>query len=147
MIGVAKMTFVFLSYLNEALSAIPIMWVMVAFFLIGLTMFLLPPVPGVPVYITSGIILAARGDSNPNIGYTGGVLLAVALSFVLKLIACCLQYLIGYFLGKSVKIQQLVGVDKVVMKAVEKILVRKGINLPKVAVLIGGPDWPTSVIY
>ena len=34
-------------------------------------------------------------------------------AFFLKLFACCGQYCIGYFLGKSLKVQQLIGVDKV----------------------------------
>merc|ERR1740129_2650112 len=61
------------------------------------------------------------------------------------LCACLGQYGIGYAMGKSVKIQQLIHVDKPFTRAIEKILNRPGLDLGKVAVLVGGPDWPTSV--
>jgi len=120
-------------------------WVIVLFFCIGYTMFLLPPVPGIPVYITSGIILPSQAR-NMSLGYYGGIALAVGLSVVLKLSAVAGQYSIGFFMGKSVKIQQLVAVDKVFTRAIEKILMRKGLDVGKVSVLVGGPDWPTSVL-
>jgi len=146
-VGVAKITIIFLSWLNEELSQIPLIWVCVIFFGIGYVMFLLPPVPGIPVYITSGIIIAAQSRSIDEVGgYWGGVVIATALSFVLKIAAVCGQYSIGYFMGKSVKVQQLVMVDKVPTRAIEKILLRRGLNAAKVAVLVGGPDWPTSVL-
>lgn len=144
-VGVSKWTYVFLSWLNEFLSTVDLGVVIVIFFIIGFTMFLLPPVPGVPVYITSGVVLGAR-CSSMAIGFWGGIAIASALSFVLKLTACSGQYMIGYFLGKSIKIQQMVGVDKVFMRGVEKILLTRGFSKAKVSVLVGGPDWPTSVI-
>jgi hypothetical protein len=36
-------------------------------------------------------------------------------------------------------------VDKVFTRAIEKILKVRGLSIGKVAVLVGGPDWPTSV--
>jgi len=54
--------------------------------------------------------------------------------------------MIGYFMGKSVQVQKACRVDKKFMKGVAKILSTKGFSLPKVSVLIGAPDWPTSVI-
>jgi hypothetical protein len=54
--------------------------------------------------------------------------------------------MIGYAMGKSVKVQQMVGVDKVFTRAIQHILEQPGMPLSKVAVLIGGPDWPTSVL-
>merc|ERR1719162_2540318 len=48
-------------------------------------------------------------------------------------------------MGKSVKIQQLICVDQVGTRGIEKILNKRGLKPSKVAVLIGGPDWPTSV--
>merc|ERR1712025_802766 len=60
MVGVAKATFIFLSWLNEELQQVSFELVAVIFFVIGYTMFMLPPVPGVPVYIFGGIILSAR---------------------------------------------------------------------------------------
>jgi len=158
-IGVAKLTYVFLSWLNEQLLTIDLVVVIIIFFVIGLLLFLLPPVPGLPVYFSSGIVLAARSRSISGVGFGGGCVIACALSFVLKLTAVSGQYYIGYFMGKSVKIQQMVGVDKVFTRAIEKILKSEvgvqnpgkkrspfTISIPQVAVLVGGPDWPTSVL-
>lgn len=144
-IGVAKITYVFLSWLNATLLEWPFPLVLITFFLIGFTMFMLPPVPGVPVYILSGILIAARARTT-DVGYAGGIFIAILLSFVLKLMAVAGQYTIGKMAGKSVKVQKFVGVDQVVIRAIEKVLKQDGINLPKVAVLVGGPDWPTSVL-
>jgi hypothetical protein len=144
-IGVAKLTSVFLSWLNEELLKVEFVMVCVIFFIIGFIMFMLPPVPGLPVYMSSGVVLAARARSM-DIGFVGGTLAAVVLSFILKLLACCGQYMIGFGLGKYVKIQQQVGVDKVFIRAVQMILEKPGMPLSKVSVLVGGPDWPTSVL-
>jgi hypothetical protein len=74
------------------------------------------------------------------------MIIAIFESLVLKLCAVCGQYSIGFFMGKSVKVQQMVSVDKVPIRAIEQILSVRGLNLPKVSVLVGGPDWPTSVL-
>lgn len=92
-----------------------------------------------------GIVLAAQGEKISGIGFGGGIGIALATSFILKLLACTGQYMIGYFMGKNIKIQQLIGVDKVMTRAIEHILAQRGLNVGKVAVLVGGPDWPTSV--
>jgi len=102
-------------------------------------------VPGVPVYLFSGIVLGKQGETIESVGFTGGCLIAIALCCFLKMLAAVSQYLIGYWMGKSVKIQQLIGVDKVFTRAIEFILRRPGLAPGKVAVLVGGPDWPTSV--
>jgi len=110
-------------------------------------MFMLPPVPGIPVYICAGIVLSARARNIEVVGkFWGGMCIAILESLVLKICAVCGQYSIGYFLGKSVKVQQMVSVDKVPIRAIEQILSMRGLSLPKVSVLVGGPDWPTSVL-
>eukprot|EP00427_Karlodinium_veneficum_P006539 CAMPEP_0169178254 /NCGR_PEP_ID=MMETSP1015-20121227/66961_1 /TAXON_ID=342587 /ORGANISM="Karlodinium micrum, Strain CCMP2283" /LENGTH=800 /DNA_ID=CAMNT_0009253127 /DNA_START=56 /DNA_END=2458 /DNA_ORIENTATION=+ len=146
-VGVAKLTYVFLSWLNEELLKISFVMVLVIFFIIGFTMFMLPPVPGIPVYICAGIVLSARARNIEVVGkFWGGMCIAILESLVLKICAVCGQYSIGYYLGKSVKVQQMVSVDKVPIRAIEQILSLRGLNLPKVSVLVGGPDWPTSVL-
>jgi len=144
-IVVAKVTIVFLSWLNEWLLALGLTVVVSLFFVVGFLLFLAPPVPGIPVYICAGIVITARAKQE-DFGFGPGILLAVVVSFWLKLAAVVGQYMIGYLMGKSVKIQQLVRVDKVATRAVERILQQPGCSLPKVAVLVGGPDWPTSVL-
>jgi len=144
-VGVAKITYVLLSALNHALAPVDYTAVIIMVFLIGLSMFLLPPVPGVPVYVFCGIVLAEQGRQLASVGFVGGCLIAITLGFFTKLCACLGQYGIGYAMGKSVKIQQLIHVDKPFTRAIEKILNRPGLDAGKVAVLVGGPDWPTSV--
>ena len=59
-VGITRATFVFLSWLNGELLTLDLGLVLVSFFAVGLCMFLLPPVPGVPVYIMGGILLGSR---------------------------------------------------------------------------------------
>lgn len=148
MVGVAKITYVFLSWLNESLASMEFHIVIIIFYLIGYSMFLLPPVPGVPVYLTGGIIIAAHAElpQNSHIGFVGGIVISVAVGYSLKLSAVAGQWSIGRLLGKSIAIQKAVGVDKVQIRAIEDILKRPGMSIPKVAILVGGPDWPTSVL-
>jgi len=39
----------------------------------------------------------------------------------------------------------MIGVDSVPTRAIEKVLKQRGLKIGKVAILVGGPDWPTSV--
>lgn len=144
-VGVSKATYIFLSWLNELLSPVELKTVCGLVFAIGGTMFLLPPVPGLPVYVFAGILLGEKGKQDPSIGFAGAIAIATIIGLFTKMCACVGQYMIGYFLGKSLKVQQLIGVDKVPTRAIERILKTRGLNLGKVAVLVGGPDWPTSV--
>jgi membrane protein DedA with SNARE-associated domain len=145
-VGVTKATYVFLSWLNEALVDVSLALVCVIVFVVGNLMFLLPPVPGLPVYIFGGILIGAKGQQEfGEGGIWWGCLIASFLCLCTKLVACTGQYMIGYFLGKSVKIQQLIAVDKVGTRAIERVLKSKGLNPYKVSILVGGPDWPTSV--
>ena len=75
-----------------------------------------------------------------------GFIIMVILALLLKLTAVVLAAAIGELLGKKVSIKYMVGVHKVSIRAIEMILKRPGLNKAKVAILIGGPDWPTSVL-
>jgi membrane protein DedA with SNARE-associated domain len=141
----AKLTYIFLSWLNSKLESAPFGLVCVLVVIVGFSMFMLPPVPGIPVYIFSGIVISAQALRVEWIGFFGSVLLAVVLSLITKLIACVGQYSIGACLGSSIKIQQLIGVDQVPTRAIEKLLNQRGLRPSKVAILMGGPDWPVSV--
>mmetsp|Transcript_135511 Transcript_135511/g.432496 ORF Transcript_135511/g.432496 Transcript_135511/m.432496 type:complete len:970 (-) Transcript_135511:418-3327(-) len=144
-IGVAKITVVFLAWLNEALASWSYLAVNIALFLIAEFLMMLPPTPGIPVYIIMGIILAGQGRKVEGVGYGGGLIIGIVSAFLVKEVSVVGQYAIGFFMGKSVKIQQLVGVDKVPIRAVEKIMQSKQV-IGKVAVLVGGPDWPTNCL-
>jgi len=144
-IGVAKATYIFLSWLNyDVLAYYSFVVALVVVFIAGFIMFMLPPVPGAPVYTFTGLVMATQAEQN-GMGLVMGIIIALALSLAMKLTACCGQYAIGFGLGQYVKVQQLIGVDKVPTRAAEEILKRKGLNPAKVVCLIGGPDWPVSV--
>ena len=53
---VQRAAYVFLSWLNQELYKMKIEAVLLLYYVVGLTMFVLPPVPGLPVYITGGIL-------------------------------------------------------------------------------------------
>jgi hypothetical protein len=40
----------------------------------------------------------------------------------------------------------MVGINSIQMRAIRYCLEQKGLSLPKIAILCGGPDWPTSVL-
>ena len=70
---------------------------------VGIFLFLLPPVPGAPIYLAAGFMLVAVGKSN---GWTvvAGCLYTCAFSLVIKLVACTLQQkLIGERLAESLQ--------------------------------------------
>ncbi|CAE7778362.1 sec14l1, partial [Symbiodinium pilosum] len=113
---------------------------------IGLAMFLCPIVPGSAVYLFAGVVLGAQSQLPGRPGFIVGIAAGVVASSVAKHVACVGQYLIGYYAGKFVKVQQMVGVDQVPTRATEKILKTPGLGLGKVCILIAGPDFPTSVL-
>lgn len=143
----SRFTPVFLSWLDEDIKKREFGVVCLLFYVAGLVMFLLPPVPGVPVYIAAGAIIVSRAKQEEWLDFYSGLAFAACLGLVLKLNAVAMQQkLIGEALGRYVYIQQLVGVHRTSIRAIEKILKRPGLTFEKVAILCGGPDWPTSVL-
>ena len=68
---------------------------------------------------------------------------AVSCRFMLKMMDW-----IGGLLGKKVGVRSAVDVNSTAMKAIKIILTGKGcITRGKVLILVGGPDWPTSVRF
>ncbi|GMI06455.1 hypothetical protein TrLO_g11797 [Triparma laevis f. longispina] len=114
--------------------------------IIGLSLFLLPPVPGVPIYFMCGLMLVEVCE--PHMGGTvGATFYAVFLGLFLKLLACaCQQKIIGENLGSSVAVRQMVGINSSLMRTMRVILSKPGLSMAKCSILIGGPDWPTSVL-
>jgi len=143
----ARLTPVFLQWLVTKIELLKLSVVCVVFYLVGLCLFMLPPVPGVPVYVAAGSIIVARARREPGLTFWPAVVLAWTMSLLLKLHAVALQQkLIGECLGSSVHIRQLVGVHTVSIRAIENILRRPGLHWAKICILCGGPDWPTSVL-
>ena len=217
-VGAAKYTNLFLAELLAALkrAELSLFAVSIVYIFVGLCMFLLPPVPGVPVYLTGGILLSGMAEKQfrpamcameapvctlvpadsctldcatqmdhtawssqcegtatetggclTPFGYPGGannlgadgmatantyfyigILYASMFAFATKLLAISMQQKgIGGLLGKRVGIRQMVDVNSDTMKAIKVILTGEGwITKGKVCILVGGPDWPTSVL-
>eukprot|EP00924_Labyrinthula_sp_SR-Ha-C_P016300 snap_masked-scaffold_106-processed-gene-0.10-mRNA-1 protein AED:1.00 eAED:1.00 QI:0/0/0/0/1/1/4/0/402 len=146
-VGVTRMTVVFLSYLREQLessSLLPITFILLA---VGLLMFMIPVIPGVPVYIVLGLLLVPVAETEFG-NLVLGILYALLVSLCLKLFALVLQQkIIGERFGSTnVAVRRAVGVNSITIRAMKKILMTKGLSFGKVAILIGGPDWPTSVL-
>merc|ERR1740121_1420571 len=144
----SKATFIFFSYLNGEIEAagLEIGTVFVMVWAIGLVMFLNPIVPGSAVYLFSGVVLGAQSQKDGSVGIWKGLVLACIAGSAAKLLACVGQYSLGYFMGKSVKVQQFVGVTKVGVLATEAVLKEEGFKLFKVCILVAGPDFPKSVL-
>ena len=160
-------------------------WVATAvLFGVGLFLFLLPPVPGAPIYLAAGFMLVAVGKKNGwtvmasclyprprrthpsprNIHVVAATSprpasrgcprhlaraprYTCAFSLAIKLCACTLQQkLIGETLSSSLWIRKTCGVNTSLVRMMRLILAEPGLSIAKVTILVGGPDWPTSVL-
>ena len=142
---VSKFTVILLSWVIEETSDtgfVPVTYICVA---VGLFMFLLPPVPGAPIYMVMGILIIPAGEE--DLGAIGSVIYAMGISLSLKILACTLQQkVIGGLLKNRVAVRQFVGVNSTIIRSMKLLLQDEGISLAKVCILVGGPDWPTSVL-
>merc|ERR1719409_2177480 len=119
---------------------------MVSLFCLGICLFLLPPVPGLPIYYVSSIVITERFVSDGG-GFWLGCFVSSLFCFAIKLTAIALeQKAIGETFADSIEVKKIIGVHSPAMKAVRHILMQPGVRIDKVSVLIGGPDWPTSVL-
>lgn len=144
-VGVTRITTLFLSWLNGVLSSVSLLITTFIFIAVGIVMFLLPPVPGVPVYVAGGIILVS--SATDLLTFWGGVAYTMGICYMLKMIAIVIQQKVfgEYMASRSVWVRSFIGVNSVEMRAIRRILQAPGMTWPKVSVLCGGPDWPTSV--
>lgn len=141
----AKFTVLFLSWLIEETKTMDVGAVTGILFLVGVVMFLLPPVPGAPIYITLGIVIVPVGRE--TFGLVWCIVYAMGVSVLLKLFATVLQQkMIGGLLKSSVQIRQLVGINTGLIRAMKLCLNERGLGIAKISILCGGPDWPTSVL-
>lgn len=88
-VGVGKVVTLILSALNDALAPLSLAAVTFIFMGVGLTMFLAPPVPGVPVYLAAGVILTPAAE--PTMGFWGALMFGSAIGFILKMLAIVMQ--------------------------------------------------------
>lgn len=141
----SKFTTLFLSWLITYTASMDLMSVTGILFGVGVVMFLLPPVPGAPIYLTLGIVVLPIGRE--IFGIVGAIAYAMGVSLVLKLFATFLQQkMIGGLLKQNIAVRQLVGINTPLIRTMKLLLAERGLGVAKVAILIGGPDWPTSVL-
>ena len=147
-VGIGKVVTVGLSLLDTFLEAegLELFATTGIFVGIGLTMFLLPPVPGVPVYLAGGIILT-RAAEREGYSFELAVGYCCLVCWGIKLLAIvCQQKGIGEHFSSNLWVRRTVGVNSTAIHAIELILREPGITFGKVCILCGGPDWPTSVL-
>jgi len=136
-----------LSWLGVVLQGWPFEVLIVATFTIGVLAFLLPPVPGMTIYIFGGLVISGAAEAGGYWGFWGGALINIVMCWFLKLFACAIQQkCIGEMLGKSLWVRKTVGVHRAHIRCIEAILREPGLSVGKAAILCGGPDWPTSVL-
>lgn len=137
---------VFLSWMSAEMHALAYWQVCVATVLVGIFLFLLPPVPGAAVYPFMGVVLADPRKGPPG-GFWGGIAISIVLSILTKFVASAIcQKVIGELLGSDVAIRQSCGVHKPGIRAVESLMQKPGLSWGKCMVFSGCPDWPTSVL-
>mmetsp|Transcript_7617 Transcript_7617/g.15893 ORF Transcript_7617/g.15893 Transcript_7617/m.15893 type:complete len:767 (-) Transcript_7617:167-2467(-) len=145
-VGIAQGVTLLLSAFAEFTVDWPLPTIMVMLYIVSLVMFLLPPVPGLPLYLLAGVLTVQRCEANTG-SFVSGCLLAIALSLFMKLSGVLLQQKgIGSLFCQSAKVKRMCRLHTPTMKAVRHILRERGWSCAKVAVLVGGPDWPTSVL-
>jgi len=144
-VAFSKLTNIFLAWVIDITKPLSLALVTFIMLMVGLIMFLMPPIPGIPIYMASGIVLVGRGYE--PMGAVGAVFYTLGVVLIMKLIACTLQQKgIGENMSQSTKVRQLVAINSGPIRAANLILSDKKITLAKVTFLTGGPDWPTSVL-
>mmetsp|Transcript_117151 Transcript_117151/g.303942 ORF Transcript_117151/g.303942 Transcript_117151/m.303942 type:complete len:1030 (+) Transcript_117151:146-3235(+) len=132
-----------LAWMSHAMTDLSFSMILVTTFAAGMFLFMLPPVPGPPIYLFGGFVIS---DKCP-FGFWWGTVICIVLCFVLKLTACAVQQkLIGGCLSGSMWVKRACGVHTPLMRAIERVLRKPGLSFGKVMILCGGPDWPTSVL-
>jgi hypothetical protein len=156
---IAKGTYVVLSMLGDYIADFHVALVSFILSCAGFLVFMNPAMPGPVVYVLVGLVVTGRicrgakadagladEDQCPVEAFVSSLLLCTTLCFLTKLAAVCGQMEIGRRLGMKVSIQKMIGVEKPGIRAIELILKKPGLFPGKVAILCGGPDWPTSVL-
>mmetsp|Transcript_47907 Transcript_47907/g.113848 ORF Transcript_47907/g.113848 Transcript_47907/m.113848 type:complete len:759 (+) Transcript_47907:174-2450(+) len=138
-----------LARLIELMSGMSFVMITVVLIAVGICIFLLPPVPGLPIYITAGVVFVGhqQAPEATAISFYEALAYACAVSLVIKLLGTFMQQkLIGVPFSRNVQVKKMIGVHTATMKAVRHVLSSPGLAFDKVCVLVTGPDWPTSVL-
>ena len=141
----STLTYMGLSLMISWLQTVHWLTASAFFFLFGIVLFLLPPVPGTAVYLCAGVLLTPACQE--AFGYWGACVYSAFLAVGVKNVALVMQMkLLGEVLGADVRVRAAVGVNSGTIKAIRLILQEPGLTLAKVCILCAGPDWPTGVL-
>ena len=92
-------------------------------------------------------MITALETQVPSLGYVGSLVVVCLIGQMLKFNAIVIQQKVfGELLGSYTAIRSACAVNSVSIKAIRLILSEPGMSIAKVAILVGGPDWPTSVL-
>jgi len=143
-----KFTLLFLSWIAEITENMSLVTVSLILFSLGLVLLLLiPPLPGVPLYVANGIILGRLALEKNGWELPETISYLITFGLILKLLACALQQkLIGEKMSHYVYIRQYAKINSGPLRAAKFIVLEKKLSFGKVAYLIGCPDWPVSVL-
>ena len=90
---------------------------------------------------------AKIGGTDLHDNFWAAIVFASIITFILKMCAIFLeQVAIGMNLGKKLVVRQFVQINSTEMRAIRVLLEVPGFNWKKCVILLGGPDWPTSVL-
>lgn len=142
-VGATTGTTIFLAWLAQVIAPWDLAPILAVLFFVGLILFLIPVVPGLPIYLVSGILIVQKYKDD----FLKGVMIGSVLCWAIKLTSnVLLMKCVGEPFADNVRVRMMVGTHTPTMRAAEMILTRPGLTLPKVSVLVGGPDWPTAVL-
>jgi len=131
---VAQFSIVFLSWVIYKTEEFNLWLLTFCLASVGIAMFLLPPVPGAPIYLMSGIAMVPVAAKELG-GIPAAFIYTCVISILIKLAACFLQQkVIGENLSHYVKIRQAVKINSDFMRAAKLLLAEPGISAAKVSV-------------
>ena len=143
---VAKFTVLCMAYVVAASGSLSIWKATGIISITGMTLFLLPPVPGAPIYLAAGVLLPPIAKQH-NWSIFGGICYTSTVCLVIKLAACTIQQkIIGNYMSDNLWVKQTVDINSDFIRTAKLILTEPGLSIAKISILVGGPDWPTSVL-
>ena len=104
---------------------------------------------GVPREATNMLCFCneANGGMDLHDNFWSAIVFASVVTFILKMCAIFLEMVvIGMTLGKKLVVRKFVGINSAEMRAIRMLVSVPGFNWKKCCILLGGPDWPTSVL-
>jgi hypothetical protein len=145
LLNVVEMTVnVVLAWLRTVLVGLEFWLIVLMTCAVGVLFFIVP-MDGTPIWLFQGVVISSASPY----GWSWGLFIAIIAAQVLKYLSVGMQMkLIGARLGNSKWVQQMLGVHKPMMRAIEKVLTTPlhGVSIGKVAVLCGTSDWAPNVI-